>query len=65
MEGTTYKNGIRVVPKVPEDPEPHDTADKFRLKRLFLRELWVLSVLGLNVRSASSSATQRYIEVKT
>lgn len=53
------------MPKVPEDPEPHGPAEQFGLKLLLLRQLGVLSVLGLNVRPASSSGTQRQIEVKT
>lgn len=34
---TAYKNCIGIVPKVPEDPEPHGPADQFRLKLLLLR----------------------------
>lgn len=55
---TTYKNGIGIVPKVPEDPEPHGPADQLGLELLLLGQLGVLSVLGLDVRSASSSGTQ-------
>lgn len=47
------QNRIRVMPAVPKDPEPHDTTDKLRLKLLLLRQLRVLSVLWLNVRSAT------------
>lgn len=50
---STHQNRIRVMPAVPKDPEPHDTTDKLRLKLLLLRQLRVLSVLWLNVRSAT------------
>lgn len=51
----THHYCIWVMPAVPQDPEPHGTAEELCLERLALGELWELPVLGLYVWSTTSS----------
>lgn len=53
----THQDCIRVVPAVPQDPEPHGTAQDLRLELLVLRDLRICPVLGLDVRTIASPKT--------
>lgn len=53
----THQYGVRVVPHVPQDPEPHGATEQLCLKLLVLGELRRLSVLGFNMRASSCPKT--------
>ncbi len=53
----THQYGVRVVPHVPQDPEPHGATEQLCLKLLVLGELRRLSVLGFNMRDPSCPKT--------
>jgi len=59
-EVSTHQDGIRVVPGVPQDPEPHGSAEQLSLEHLLLGDLRRLSVQG----SASCPETHRNIYSK-
>lgn len=42
---SAHQDGVRVVPGVPQDPEPHGTAEQLCLEILLLGDMRRLSVL--------------------
>ncbi|RXM34622.1 hypothetical protein EOD39_4638 [Acipenser ruthenus] len=48
------KHCIRVMPEMPENPEPHNAAEELSLEVLALDQLWELTILGLDVGTVAS-----------
>lgn len=51
----TYQHSIGVMPKTPENPEPHGCAEQLRPDHLAFGQLGKLSVPGLDVYAATSA----------